>query len=129
MRIKRIIRILTATLILAFCVYCLGFFILNPLNPEYLDCGKVISKSSDEIAIKHGSRTELYLNVQFNKTGFKSVECTPTTYFGTKVGESVCFNLSEEVSPWFKFKMLIAMGTIGVLCIIFLIWFITYLLP
>jgi hypothetical protein len=59
-----------------------------------------MSKSNDEVSIKHGSRTELYLNVEFEKTGFKSVLVDPTTYFSKDVGDNVCFNLNEETNVW-----------------------------
>jgi hypothetical protein len=69
----------------------------NENCPKYLDCGKVISKSNDEVIIKRGSKTNLYLNVQFKQSGFISVESNQTTYFSHNVGDNVCFYLNKHM--------------------------------
>lgn len=66
-KVRRIIRTVTFTLLSLYCLYSVYFFVVNPIHPEYLDCGIVQSKSADEIAIKHGSRTELYLKKHDNR--------------------------------------------------------------
>jgi hypothetical protein len=81
------------------------FFIVNPAHPTRPDCGKVISKSQDEVVIKYGTETKLYLNVQFDKEGFKAVNVSPTTYFDTKNGKRVCFDLYLPVSDWYMLRL------------------------
>jgi hypothetical protein len=128
MSIKKIIRIVTLTGVGAFLLYCAGFFIINPVYPEYKDCGKVISKSQDEISIKYGVQTMLYLNIQFEKSGFKSVDVCPTTYFKSKIGDNLCFNLNEEVTGWYLVRSCIGAMVLAVLGIVFVFFFIGYLI-
>ena len=82
--IRKIVRITTLSIVGTYLTFCVYFFLTHPAHPKYLDCGKVVSKSQDEVVIKYGTRTELFLNVQFKKTGFKAVEVNATDYFGTK---------------------------------------------
>ena len=64
-------------LVLSFLAYSAIFVIklggFSKLNPTYKDCGIVSSKSQDEIAIKYGTKTQLYLNIKFEKSGFRSM--------------------------------------------------------
>lgn len=126
-KIRNFFRIIILAPIALFLLYCAYFFIENPLHPKYLDCGKVISKSSEEVVIKYGTQTELFLNIQFEKSGFKSIKCEPTTYFGTKKGEKVCFNLSQEKSGWYTIKTGIGVLVCGVLILIGIVMLIIYL--
>lgn len=128
-KIAKIVRISIFALIGSFLLYCVVFFWTNPQNPEYTDCGRVVSKSQDEVVIKHGTETNLYLNVQFKNSGFKSVCVQPTTYFKTKVGEKVCFDLDKEVSTWYSIKYLmgiIVQAIIVLVLVIVLIMFLFY---
>lgn len=87
----------------------------------YMDCGLIVSRSTDEIVIKHGTRTDLYLNVQFDKSGFRSIKVNPTTYFKYKKGERICFDLKKEIS--IKQMILITIGEmVIVLCLIVVIF-------
>jgi len=129
MKLKNKIRILTLLPLSIYLIYCCHHFITNEKSPTYLDCGVVISKSNNEVAIKHGSRTELYLNIKFKKSGFRSMVCNPTTYFSKNVGDNVCFNLNEKVSGWYILNSSIGLITLVILGLIILVWFITYLLP
>ena len=95
--IKNIVRIITLIPLSLYFIYCSYFVITNFNENTYIDCGTVISRLSDEINIKHGTKTELYLNVQFDKSGFRSIECTPTTYFSKKKGDDVCFKLKKDM--------------------------------
>ena len=68
---------LRESLIVIFCIfigYCIATYVNNDFEPTITErhCGIIISKSNDEVAIKHGSRTQLFLNIQFNKKGFES---------------------------------------------------------
>jgi hypothetical protein len=62
---------------------------------EHLDTGTVISRSADDVVIKHGTSTELYLNIKFDKSGFRSMNVAPTTYFKFEKGSRVSFNLKD----------------------------------
>jgi len=90
-----------------YILYCIGHLAVNKPNPTYLDCGKILSKSNTETPMKHGTRTLLYLNVQFNSSGFKSMEVDPTTYYGNHEGGSICFNLYKETSAIYTINSLI----------------------
>lgn len=79
-----------------FSAISMKYFIETPLHLKESQTGTVISKSQDEVTIKYGTQTELYLNIQFDKLGFKSIEVEPTTYFGSNVGERVTFRLTKE---------------------------------
>lgn len=92
---------LRESLIVIFCIfigYCIATYVNNDFEPTITErhCGIIISKSNDEVAIKHGSRTQLFLNIQFNKKGFESVEVEPTTYFKYKVGECICIDFHKN---------------------------------
>lgn len=102
---KNKIRIFCYTLIGLYVIYSIFFIITNPLRPKYKDCGEIISKSTDEVVIKHGTSTELYLNIKFNNSGFKSIYVEPTTYFKHKKGDIICFNLQKEMSVCYDIIM------------------------
>jgi len=106
MTLKKILRYIVTIGLMSYGSYCVYYVLSNNAHPEYKDCGVVKSKSNDEVSIKHGSRTELYLNVEFEKTGFKSVLVDPTTYFKNDVGDYVCFNLDEKVNYWHRINYL-----------------------
>ena len=81
-----------------FIGHCIAKYIHNDFEPTITErhCGTIISKSNDEVAIKHGSQTQLFLNIQFDKKGFESVEVDPTTYFKYKVGERIRIDFQEN---------------------------------
>jgi hypothetical protein len=124
---KKIIRILTLGIISIYLLYCCYHVITNESNPRYRDCGEVISKSNDEVVIKHGTKTKLYLNINFEKSGFRSIECTPTTYFSHNKGDYVCFNLLEDVSIFYQLSYLIGVFVFFILGCILIYYFLTYL--
>lgn len=102
------------------------YFIETPLHDKESQTGTVVSKSADEIIIKYGTQTELYLNVQFDKIGFKSIEVEPTTYFSSEVGERVTFKLTKEQTNLEHIKFLwgfivVLLGSIG-LAVLFFRW-------
>lgn len=104
-----------------------GTYLTNELRSRVTDKGIVVSKSSDEVAIKRGSETELYLNIQFEQHGFKSLKVEPTTYFQMSKGERVIFSWEEQnLHDWkvinYALGMFIVWG-IGFCGVIwFLIW-------
>ena len=83
-------------ILLGVCVFCAILVLIQDHYKKYQDCGIVLSKSSDEVTIKHGVRTELYLNIKFRNSGNKAIEVSPTTYFNTDVNELVCFSFNIE---------------------------------
>lgn len=128
MKTKKIIRIITLVPLSLYLIYCCYTLIVNKgQTPTYVDCGRVVSKSTDEIVIKHGTQTELYLNVQFNKNGFRSIECEPTTYFSKKVGDNVCFTFNTNDRPCMRFNMFIGFATLVISFIIGVGCFVAYL--
>lgn len=114
--LKKIIRVIVLTPIACYLLFSVYYFLTHDIHPKYLDCGVVVSKSNDEVAIKHGTRTELYLNVEFEKSGFQSVECSPTTYFQQKVGNRVCFNLDEEFNILHQITIVFGVTVTFILC-------------
>lgn len=109
-----------------FSIYSAIYFIKTPHIERTSQVGTVISKSQDEVTIKHGTQTELYLNIQFDNVGFKSIEVEPTTYFGSAVGERVSFGLIKEKSGWqfakFIWGFLIVAVAIITIITIFIRW-------
>jgi hypothetical protein len=89
----------------------------------------LVSKSNDEVTIKRGVKTQLYLNIQFNKSGFRSIECNPTTYFSKQVGDNVCFNLEKDTSAWYFINNLIGLFVLVILTLIVTVLFVTWLMP
>ena len=129
MTLKNILRTLVLLPLSVYLVYCAFHFITTEIHPTFLDCGKVVSKSNDEVAVKHGTRTELYLIVQFNKSGVRAIECNPTTYFSKKVGDNVCFKQPKEVSEWYTINHVVGVVTLIVLGAIVLWNSALYLFP
>lgn len=109
-----------------FSIYSTIYFIKTPHIERTSQVGTVISKSQDEVIIKHGTQTELYLNIQFDKVGFKSIEVEPTTYFGSNVGERVVFGLIKEKTGLqitkFIWGFLVSAIAIIALIVIFIRW-------
>lgn len=127
MTIKNILRIVTLSVLGIYFSHCVYYFLTNEARPKYKDCGIVVSKSSDEVIIKRGSRTELYLNIQFEKSKFRSVNVEPTTYFSNNVGDYVCFYLDKELSILHNIQIIIGATVLLLLVIIGVAWFIIYL--
>ena len=121
--IKNIIRLI----ICIYSLYSIYYFITNDIKPTYIDCGIVKSKSHDDIIIKYGTETELYLNIQFKKTGFKSIKCSPTVYFSKNIGDNICFELNKDTT--FQHKIisisgLLILSILGSILIEIIIWYI-----
>jgi hypothetical protein len=129
--IKNIVRavVLIPTLMLVFyCVhYSIKHSILKPMLTTYKDCGIIKSKGNDEVSIKHRTRTDLYLNVQFDKTGFKSILVEPTLYFYYKIGDRACFELHNEVNKQHVTIIVIGWVIMIILGIILLACLFTYI--
>jgi hypothetical protein len=124
MKINNILRKIVVSLLLCFGVYSVYSFFYT--KKTYNDCGIVVSHSNDEVPIKYGTKTELYLNIQFDSSGFKSILVEPTTYFKYKNGERICFdlpmkfNLFKEITYIIGFFITIIIAFICV--VLFLAW-------
>ncbi len=130
--LNQIIKNTLRIAVLAFFIYC-GAYVVSiggckKLSPKYTDCGVVVSKSQDEVAIKHGTRTQLYLNIQFDKSGFKSQEVEPTEYFSSKVGQRKCYDLDGEQTGFDAIVKLIGCVVIFVFCAFCFVAFVAYLI-
>lgn len=98
---EKCIRLGLISLLLACLIYCTIIAIAFPINPKKQYCGTVIKKFNEEVHIKHGSRTDLYLIVQFK--GFqKAVNVDILTYGNSTINKNICFQLEEKVSNWFR---------------------------
>ena len=64
-------------------------------NTEHEYTGVVLSKSTDEVQIKYGTRTDLYLLMQFENRA-RAIEVSPTTYLSSEVGDELTFKLDYE---------------------------------
>ena len=106
--IKNIIRLIILLPLSIYLLYSVYYFITNDIKPTYIDCGIVKSKSYDDVVIKYGTKTELYLNVQFEKTGFKSIKCSPTVYFSKNIGDNICLELNKDTT--FQHKIISISG-------------------
>ncbi len=124
---KNVIKIILAITLFCYLCYCVTYFTQHSLIENYQDCGIIRSKSTDEIAIKHGTHTELYLNIEFRKNGFRSMSVSPTTYFKHNRGESVCFDFQNRHSISHDIKWLVGLLTIIISIIILLVLFFKWL--
>ena len=96
-KIRKILKYSLLLIISIYYLYSAYYVYTHPYFTYTKECGKIISKSNDEVSIKHGSRTDLYLNVQFDNR-FESVLVDPTTYFGNHKGEEICFNFTDKMT-------------------------------
>lgn len=128
LNIRNLIRLIVLTPLVIYVLYCSYYFLTHEMNPQYLDCGIVQSKGSDEVAIKHGSKTDLYLNVQFEKSGFQSINCEPSTYFQYKVGDRVCFNVNTETTTHHQLTMIFGAIIIGFTGFVMAMFLLKYLI-
>jgi hypothetical protein len=127
MKTRNIVRMVTFVPLGLLILYSIYYALTHDPHPRYKDCGVVVSKSNDEVPIKHGSKTELYLNIQFDKSGFRSIECEPTTYFKYQKDERVCFNLRQKTSVSHIIYTLIGWVVMFIGGLIWLVLFVMYL--
>lgn len=111
-----------------FFVYSIYYSYTHKLKDTYLDCGLIRSKSGEEIAIKHGVKTILLLNVDFNKTGFQSIEVDYTTYFKYSKGQNICINLEEEQTIIHLMFFVVSYVVQTLIVLILLYYFVRYIL-
>jgi hypothetical protein len=125
--IRKVIKVIITLGLSLWLGSSVGTYLTNELRTRVTDKGIVVSKSSDEVAIKHGSETELYLNIQFEQHGFKSIKVDPTTYFQKSKGERVIFSWYERnLHGWKVSHYLLGMTTVWGLGLCGIIWFLTW---
>ena len=112
--IKNSIKFVIAVILLYGLIFNISYY---SHSTTHLECGKIVSHSTDEIIIKHGTRTELYLNVIFDTGISKSINVEPTTYFFHKNGERICFNVDNDTTIFTNILLGIGFVT-GVLILI-----------
>lgn len=94
---KKITKYIILIIIISFIGYCIYELETKKPFTEYVYCGTILKHSSDEVTIKHGVKTELYLLVRFDNLNItKAIEVSPTTYFNNKDGDNVCFTLEKQ---------------------------------
>lgn len=125
--LKNILRIILGSAVAIFLTYCSIIFVTQPDTIRNSDCGKIQSKSSDEVAIKHGTQTELYLNIQFEKAGFKAINVNTTDYFHYQKGDKVCFDLAEKNQVFHRLTWMMGGLNIVIAILIILGVFLNYL--
>ncbi len=59
-------------------------------------CGIVENIDTQLEAVKHGTQTDYYLVVNFEKIGKKAIKVSPQTFYNSKPGERICFDLSHQ---------------------------------
>ena len=59
------------------------------------ECGKVETNFTELTNVKHGTRTDYYLKVQY-KDRTEIVDVTPETWYDSKPGQTICFNKHES---------------------------------
>lgn len=120
--VKKIIRqglYIITSLYIGYCVYKFIHFVYSA---DEIDTGVIVSKSNDEVNIKHGTKTELYLNIQFKKEGFRSIEVDPTTYFKYETGNTVSFKIPKELKIQEFFGIVFTIIIILFIVYIFILW-------
>lgn len=71
------------------------------------DCGTLYMKSYEDIVIKHGTRTELYLIVETKNQGLRSKEVGITEYMTTEIGDLVCMDIYVNQGDYHEVYMII----------------------
>ena len=127
--IKNIVRIIVLTPLTIYLIYSIFFFLTKEKNPTYLDCGKVVSKYTDEYVTKSKIKNQFYLVVDFKQSGHRSIDCNPTTYFSKEIGDSVCFNLDTPISNFYRTTWIVGLLVTYIIVLIAIFALIAYILP
>jgi len=121
--LKRVVFIIVVSIIIIFSNYkyfTSGVTLQNPTKIyKGTECGIILSNFTELINVKHGTKTDYYLQIKFNdRTCIKKV--TAETFLESKVGENICFDKNESIN--FILYLFILLEFIVVfLCLIFLI--------
>jgi len=128
---RNIVRTIVFTPVAMYLIFCMYLFICEMIESKtmYVDCGKIVSKSSVDNPIKRGMVTTLYLNIQYDIRGFYSTPVEPTTYFSKKIGDRCCFELQKKDIPfWYKLSIPIGMTSFTILIVILVVLLGKYLI-
>jgi hypothetical protein len=125
--IRKVIKVIITLGLSLWLGSSVGTYLTNELRTRVTDKGIVVSKSSYEVAIEDGSETELYLNIQFDQHGFKSIKVEPTTYFQKSKGERVIFSWEEQnLHNWKFINYVLGMFIVWGIGFCGVIWFLTW---
>jgi hypothetical protein len=115
---KKIINPVIQTIIAI--LYISSIYIITHYDQKRtLHCGELINKGSVH---RYKSSEDLYITVRFDKLGVRVLQAGPKTYFGTELGDILCFELTEnqeagdtrERPTWWQvlLTMLLIAGTV-----------------
>lgn len=121
------IRLILVSIILAYLTFCTILFSELGLHPTKRECGIVKSKFNEEISIKHGTKTELYLMMQF-KTFEKAIEVDVLTYSKAKVNDTLCFNIPIELSNFYHISLFLGLLVTIIMTLIMAVIIIMFIL-
>jgi hypothetical protein len=65
-------------------------------NKEKVYCGTTQGIETQLKSVKYGTRTDYYVLVNFDQIGTRLVDVNSETFYTTKPGERICFNLSNR---------------------------------
>jgi hypothetical protein len=106
---KNVLLVLLA-FVLNYPVY-LGIKDINYANQTKTYCGTVKDIETQLKAVKHGTRTDYYLLVEFDSIGTRLIDVTPETfYIHGKEGNRVCFELRNQFVKKTNTSGLLAVG-------------------
>lgn len=93
---KKNVLLILLTFVLNYPVY-LGIEHINYSNQTKTYCGIVKDIETQLKAVKHGTRSDYYLLVEFDSIGTRLIDVTPETfYIYGKEGNRVCFELRNQ---------------------------------
>ncbi len=91
--------LLTKIFLAAYCVFtvCAALALIQHIKKcvDHKYTGVVTYKSADEVSIKHGSRTDLYLGFKTKGKPQIAVSVDVNTYITKSVGDTITFNLDQ----------------------------------
>lgn len=93
-----VVKTLLVFTVFVYSLFAIKSFVTKDLWIHYKECGTVVGSSSEDVPIKHGTQTELYLLMQYEHDGFQAQEVGATTYFQykDKIGTKLCFSLTKR---------------------------------
>ena len=127
MNLRNMIRIIVLVPLAIFFMYCIYFTLSGERGKTYKDCGTIVSKEQLIGASGKHLTTNVYLNIQFEKSGFKSIPTSVTDYFQRKEGERVCYDIDYERELKDEIFFLIGLILITVIIVLLLFLLIFYL--
>ena len=112
---KQKAQVITIVVLLAVCAISWVYIGTTDAFPTQTECGTVLGRPSFEHVHKRSTSVSFYLLVQFDKTGFKTVDCDRDTYHKFDRGNRICFDLPKE--PSVTHKILVVWGYVSAILI------------